>query len=202
MIHAIQKYIKQELAKGYSLPIIREELKHKGFSDDQISSAIAGATTPRLTIISMLVLVLGLVALDGIIAGIFLFLPLTTFTTLGGYVVLALVPVLISVLNYWVISQNIVDDIEKNLAGFITALPLVLLLHNVLTFKTLLPAFSALAATTWYFAVHAAPFLRETIMEKNHPGKWLLIALSLFIVALFAAQMINLTDSIQITIKY
>lgn len=201
MIHAIQKYIKRELAKGYSLPIIREELKHKGFSEDQISSAIAGTTTPRLSIISALVLVLGLVALDGIIAGIFLFLPITMLAPLGGYVVLALIPALISLLNYWVISQNIVDDVEKNLAGFITPLPLVLLLHNVLTFKTLLPATPVLVAVTWYFATAAAPFIRETIMEKNHPGKWLIIALSLLLVTLFAAEMINITEIIQVTLR-
>lgn len=201
MIHAIQKYIKQELAKGYSLPIIREELKHKGFSDDQVNNALADTTTPRLSLISALVLVLGLVALDGIIAGIFLFLPLATLAPLGNMVVLALVPVLISLLNYWVISQNIVDDVEKNLAGFITPLPLVLVLHNVLTFKTLLSVLPALGAVTWYFALHAAPFLRETIMEKNHPGKWLIIALSLLLVTLFAAEMINITDLVQIRFR-
>ncbi|MDO8643092.1 MAG: hypothetical protein Q7R76_05960 [Candidatus Woesearchaeota archaeon] len=191
MIHAIKKYIKQELKKGYSLPIVKEELKHKGFSDDEIASALYETTTPRISFLHLLVLILGLVTLDSILGTVFLAVPLGMVSVIGRYLILFLIPLLLGLLNYWIIGQAVVDDLEKNLAGIVTPLPLVFLLHNFLSFNNLLVPLGAGIAALWYAAAHLIPFIIENIEEKDHPWVWLVLAAACIGVTLLATQLIN-----------
>ncbi len=189
MIHAVKHYIRQELAKGYSLPIIKEELKNKGFSDDEISRALHETTASRVSLLQFIVLLLGLVMLNGLLGALFIALPMTMLPLAGRYLVVFLMPLLFGLLNYWIISQAVVDELEKNFAGILAPLPLVLLLHNFVSFNQFL---APLPAAAWYAAAHAIPFAAENVQEKNHPVRWLIIAAAFVVVTILAAQLLNM----------
>lgn len=188
MIHAVKHYIKQELAKGYSLPLIKEELKNKGFSDDEIMRGLQETTTQKISLLHFIVLLLGLVTLNGLLGALFIALPMTMLPLAGRYLVVFLMPLLFGLLNYWIISQAIVDELEKNFAGILAPLPLVFLLHNFASFTHLI---APLGASIWYAAAHLLPFAAENAQEKNHPVRWLIIAAALVVVTILAAQLTN-----------
>ena len=196
MIHAVKKYIKQELAKGYSLPIIKEELKNKGFSDEEIRRALNEETASRISILHLIVLVLGLVTLEGLLGALFIALPLTMLPRAGRYMVVFLMPLLLGLLNYWIISQAVVDDLEKNFAGILAFLPPLFLLHNFVSFTHLL---APLPVGLWYAAAHLLPFVVENAQEKNHPVRWLIIAGALVTATVLATQLVNVFSFIKIT---
>lgn len=199
MIHAVKHYIRQELAKGYSLPIIKEELKNKGFSDEEIQRGLHETTASRVSLLHFIVLLLGLVMLNGLLGALFIALPMTMLPLAGRYLTIFLMPLLFGLLNYWIISQAMVDELEKNFAGILAPLPLIVLLNNFASFNHLLVPLGAGIASIWYAMAHLLPFAAENVQEKNHPVRWLIIAAAFVAVTILAAQLTNVFAHVTFT---
>ncbi len=198
MIHELKKYIKKELKRGYSLPLIKQELKHKGFSTEEISTAVHETTTPKVSLLSMIVVLLGLVSLNASIFALFIGLPLVLSTSLAWkYAVIIIIPIMLGLLNYFVAGEITVDDFEKNLLGILTPLPLVFAVSQYIMYtQTNSP--HLLFSGIWYFVASYWPFAYEDVQEHNHPVNWILLGSIMLAITLVISYNVNVIQHIPI----
>jgi uncharacterized membrane protein YphA (DoxX/SURF4 family) len=198
MIHELKKYIRKELKRGYSLPLIKQELKNKGFPAEEINTAVYETTVPSVSILSMITVLLGLITLNASIFTVFIGMPFVLSTNLiWKYAVLVIIPVMLGLLNYFVAGEITIDDLEKNLLGILTPLPLVFAVSQYIMYtKTTGINPPLLFSGIWYFVASYWPFAYEDVKEHNHPINWIILGIIMLAITLVISYNVNLIQHV------